>query len=161
MAKTTTYLAAVAVPALALAAQAPFPSGPRPQEGTALYLSGADLSARVKKDAAARPDLSTTGIATTTDYIVLVAHRGRAAGAIAHPDAHEMHYILEGSGTLVTGGRIVRGTNGPNSATIDGGERRRVRKGDVIIIPRNTPHWYSEVDGALEYLEGRFKTPSD
>jgi mannose-6-phosphate isomerase-like protein (cupin superfamily) len=163
MVKTTTCLvaAAVAVPALALVAQQRFPSAPRPQEGTAVYVSTADWNARLKKDIAARPDLSTTEISTTTDYIVSVAHRGKAAGAISHNDAHELHYILDGSGTLVTGGTIVRGASGANTATIEGGEMRHVEKGDVIVIPRNTPHWYSDVNGTLVYLEGRFKMPSE
>ena len=85
-----------------------------------------------------------------------MAHRGEAAGAISHPDGHEFHYILEGSGTIVTGGKIVPGAGGAN-ATIEGGETRHVQKGDFILIPKDTPHWYSEVGGSLTYLEGRFK----
>jgi quercetin dioxygenase-like cupin family protein len=33
---------------------------------------------------------------------------------------------------------------------------RKVTKGDAILIPENTPHWYSEIDGAIAYLEVRF-----
>src|SRR5262249_46849887 len=124
-----------------------------------VFISGADWEARFKKDMAARPDLSTTDLNVTSDYIITVAHRGKAAGAVAHNDAHELHYIIDGSGTLVTGGTIVRGSGGANAATIEGGEKRHVQKGDVIVIPKNTPHWYSEVDGTLSYLEGRFKLP--
>jgi mannose-6-phosphate isomerase-like protein (cupin superfamily) len=163
MVRTTTCLvaAAVAVPALVLVAQQRFPSAPRPQDGTAVYVSTTDWNARLKKDVAARPNLSTTEISTTTDYIISVAHRGQPAGAIVHSDAHEMFYIVDGSGTLVTGGTIVRGAGGANTATIEGGETRHVQKGDVIVIPKNTPHWYREIDGTLVYLEGRFKAPSD
>jgi quercetin dioxygenase-like cupin family protein len=35
-----------------------------------------------------------------------------------------------------------------------------VTRGDVIIIPANTPHWYRQVDGAVTYLEVRFVAPS-
>jgi quercetin dioxygenase-like cupin family protein len=37
-------------------------------------------------------------------------------------------------------------------ARIDGGVTRRVTKGDVIVIPARTPHWFSSQNGDLEYL---------
>ena len=64
-----------------------------------------------------------------------------------------MFIVVEGSGTLVTGGKLKdeRRTNAENlsGSAIDGGERRRVAKGDYIMVPEGTPHWFGEVDGAL------------
>jgi quercetin dioxygenase-like cupin family protein len=34
---------------------------------------------------------------------------------------------------------------------IDGGETRQLSRGDVIIVPNNTPHWFKEVGGAFLY----------
>lgn len=34
-----------------------------------------------------------------------------------------------------------------------------VTKGDVIIVPAGSPHWYSQVDGAITYLEVRWLAP--
>jgi quercetin dioxygenase-like cupin family protein len=34
-------------------------------------------------------------------------------------------------------------------ATIQGGESRKVSKGDFLVVPENTPHWFSAVDGAV------------
>ena len=34
---------------------------------------------------------------------------------------------------------------------IDGGETRQLSKGDVIIVPNNTPHWFKEVGGTFLY----------
>jgi quercetin dioxygenase-like cupin family protein len=31
-----------------------------------------------------------------------------------------------------------------------------VAKGDVVVIPAGTPHWYKDVDGSVTYLEVRF-----
>ena len=59
----------------------------------------------------------------------------------------------------MTGGSIVRptaGASGGGVATIQGGESRHVTKGDVILIPAGTPHWYKDVDGSITYLEVRF-----
>ena len=74
----------------------------------------------------------------------------------------EIYYMLSGTGTLVTGGRIVdersTGTS-PNTGRpnfggprIDGGASRQVVPGDVIIIPGNVPHWWSSLDTDIRYL---------
>ena len=73
--------------------------------------------------------------------------------------------MLEGSGTLVTGGTIInprRRTssreegiqiNGPGVSgdSIQGGVSRRITKGDMVIIPAGTPHWFSEIQETLTY----------
>lgn len=81
----------------------------------------------------------------------------------------EIYQILEGSGTLVTGGKLVNPHREPATATsvrgtaIEGGVTRHVVKGDVIIIPGYLPHWWSTLDSDLTYLitrpdpEGKMK----
>ena len=32
------------------------------------------------------------------------------------------------------------------------GEPKKVGKGDVVIIPGRTPHWFSSQDGDLRYI---------
>ena len=70
----------------------------------------------------------------------------------------EIYYILEGGGTLVTGGKLVDAKPmAPGSPNLQGtgikdGTSRRIVKGDVIIIPGRTPHWWSSQDGDLRYL---------
>jgi glc operon protein GlcG len=124
----------------------------------ATYASGADLAAEVKKGAATTPNMATGRVANTDQYRINVVHRGAAAGAIVHADGTEVHHITDGAGTLVTGGTIVR-AEGRGAATIQGGVSKRVQKGDVILIPAGTPHWYKEVEGTITYLEVRFNVP--
>src|SRR5215831_1023497 len=70
----------------------------------------------------------------------------------------EIYYILDGNATLVTGGalpeakQLAPGSTTFQSSRIEGGTARRVSKGDVVIIPGRTPHWFSEQDGDLRYL---------
>ena len=74
----------------------------------------------------------------------------------------EIYYMLSGTGTLVTGGVIdneestgnSRLTGRPNFAGtgISDGVSRQVVPGDVIIIPGNTPHWWSSLDTDIRYL---------
>jgi mannose-6-phosphate isomerase-like protein (cupin superfamily) len=70
----------------------------------------------------------------------------------------EVYYMLEGTGTLVTGGRLKDERREPPTTTtvrgsgIDGGLSRKVAPGDVIIIPGRTPHWWSSLDGDIRYM---------
>ena len=88
-------------------------------------------------------------------------------GSASHDKVTEVYYILEGAGTLVTGGKLVdperrttaqetvTGINGPgvSGAKIQDGVSRRIAKGDVVIIPAGTPHWWSAVEApSLNYL---------
>jgi len=61
--------------------------------------------------------------------------------------------VIEGSGTLVTGGKLVgqTQTNAENwsGTAIEGGVTRPVGKGDFIMVPEKTPHWFSKIDGVL------------
>ena len=78
--------------------------------------------------------------------------------AIVHDTGWEVHHIIGGSGTVVTGGRLMRsvGADGVRAATIQGGESRSVVVGDVLIIPAGTPHWYSQIQKSVTYLEIRY-----
>ena len=70
----------------------------------------------------------------------------------------EVYQILEGSATLVTGGKLInpRHVAAPSTSLrgdgIEGGVTRHVAKGDVIIIPGYLPHWWSKMDSDLVYL---------
>jgi quercetin dioxygenase-like cupin family protein len=91
----------------------------------------------------------------------------QGGGAILHDNRiSEVYYMLEGAGTLVTGGklveterlpadsRIVTEINGPSirGSRIEGGTSRRIAKGDVVIIPGGTPHWWSGIESDIAYL---------
>jgi len=132
-----------------------------PPPGSAgIYKSDAELTAALKKAiAAANGNQSTSPIANTDEYRINIVHREKAAGALAHEGNTELHYIIEGAGVVVTGGTIVRRTDGVNNATIQGGETHAIKKGDVIIVPAGSAHWYKEVTAPITYLEVRFVAP--
>jgi glc operon protein GlcG len=137
------------------------PAPPAPPPGSAgTYKSNADLQAVLKKAIAGTNDMATSAVSNTDQYRINIVHRPKPAGAIAHPGNTELHYIIDGTGTVVTGGKIVRAAGAPAAnATIEGGEEHKVSKGDVIIIPAGSAHWYKEVNGEITYLEVRFLAP--
>ena len=91
-------------------------------------------------------------------------------GAIAHDQQTEGYLIVSGSGTLVTGGKIVNGRrspaesevtkilNGPScSGTTTGADvvKKVVKTGDIIIIPAGVPHGWSDIPEHVDYLSFR------
>jgi mannose-6-phosphate isomerase-like protein (cupin superfamily) len=137
------------------AANAP-PAAPAP--GSAgIFRANAELQAALARSIANGGALASTSITVTDQYRGSLVRRTEPNGAIAHPGNTEIHYIVEGSGTVVTGGAVVRRDGAP--ATIEGGEAHRVVKGDIIIIPAGSAHRYSEVIEPITYLEFRFVAP--
>jgi mannose-6-phosphate isomerase-like protein (cupin superfamily) len=144
--------------AVAPARQAP-PPAPAPGS-PGIYRAGPQLLAALKAAMARTQELAASNVATTDQYQVNVINRRKPGNPLAHQGNTELHYIIEGAGTLVTGGRIVTaaGDNGP-AATVEGGETRQVGPGDVVIVPAGSAHWYKAVDGSITYLEVRFVAP--
>ena len=89
------------------------------------------------------------------NYMVHASRREAAGQAEVHVKDADIIYVLEGSTTFVTGGTLVDGkTTAPDEirgAAIKGGESRRLGKGNVIIVPNGTPHWFKQVDGPVLY----------
>jgi Cupin len=67
----------------------------------------------------------------------------------------DVSYMLEGSTMFVTGGTMVGGkTTAPDEirgSNVQGGETRTLTKGDVIVVPNGTPHWFKAVSGPVLY----------
>src|SRR5947199_3865859 len=99
---------------------------------------------------------------------IAVVHRGKGTnltGMASHDKVSEVYYVVEGSGTFVTGGALVspqkrdnssdtvKQLSGPGSAGtgIRGGVSRRVAKGDMVVIPAGTPHGFTEVQQTITY----------
>ena len=129
----------------------------------ATFKSASELATALQKSIASGVDQASAPIANEPHYRINLIHRGKPGPAMAHATGAakgtEVHYILEGAATVVTGGTLVRpGADAkPGAApTIENGVARHVAKGDVVVIPAGTPHWYKDVDGSVTYLEVRF-----
>jgi quercetin dioxygenase-like cupin family protein len=94
-------------------------------------------------------------LASGSDYIVSISRRDKGGQSEVHADETDTFYIMEGSATFVTGGTVVDGkTTGPGQirgSGIAGGTERKLSAGDVITIPKGTPHWFKEVPSLVVY----------
>ena len=81
----------------------------------------------------------------------------RVQGIDTNPNIHdveaEMVYVVDGAGVLTVGGKLLdeRRTNDKNrtGSKIEGGTPRRIAKGDYVMIPENTAHSFTQVEGRL------------
>jgi mannose-6-phosphate isomerase-like protein (cupin superfamily) len=130
------------------------PTAPPPK----LAVSSADVAALAAKAKSERkPDQANfvQALVQLSPYTVNLESRvgGVNAPASVHEREAELFYVLDGSGTMVTGGKLrdEKRTNAENltGASIEGGTSRRVAKGDFVMVPENTPHWFSQIDGTL------------
>jgi glc operon protein GlcG len=89
------------------------------------------------------------------NYMVHASRREAPGMAEIHTKDADIVYVLEGTATLVTGGMAIDPkTTAPDElrgTAITGGETRRLKKGDVIIVPAGVPHWFKEVTNPFLY----------
>jgi hypothetical protein len=96
-------------------------------------------------------------------------NRDSGASGIMHIHQTETYIVASGSGVLVTGGEIMNGRlsqpespvtttlNGPSCSGRIVGDwvSKRVKEGDIIIMPAGTPHGWLDVPVHVDYLSVR------
>lgn len=94
-------------------------------------------------------------LVTAPDLIVLGAHRAEAGQVEVHDKETDVMYIVDGSATFVTGGKMIGGkSTGPGQMRgkeIQGGQTRQLNKGDVVVVPAGIPHWFEKVPTSISY----------
>jgi mannose-6-phosphate isomerase-like protein (cupin superfamily) len=143
------------------------PAAPHLPRGTAVDISNADILSTVNKTASAPvsdQQIRVVNINGEYNVGVGVVHRAKTEGrdigfGVEHSQITEVYHVISGNGTFVTGGTIenqseiaptspvVTTLNGPSSGggKVLGGQSRKIGPGDVVIIPPNTPHWFTEI----------------
>jgi mannose-6-phosphate isomerase-like protein (cupin superfamily) len=131
--------------------------GPTPAPATApqvLVVTASELAATIAKQPADRNGSAT--FMQLDPYRVNMEHRVVDQAASVHEKEAELFYVIDGSGTLVTGGKLVdeKRTNDANlsGTSIAGGVTRQVKKGDFILVPEGIPHHFPKVEGNLTLM---------
>lgn len=110
------------------------------------YFPAAQVSASFDKGAV---------LLNSGSYQVHTSRRQAPGEVEVHVKDTDIIYMLAGSTTFVTGGTMIGGkTTAPDEirgSNIDGGETRTLAKGDVMVVPHGTPHWFKQVSGPVLY----------
>jgi mannose-6-phosphate isomerase-like protein (cupin superfamily) len=137
-------------------AAAPFLLAQQPAAKT--FTGAADVAAMIAKAKNERkPDQPNfiQPLLQAAPYTVNLEYR--VEGVDTNPNVHEteaeIFYVLEGGGTLTTGGKLrdekrLNPTNLTGTG-IEGGTSRQIAKGDFFLVPENTPHWFTKTAGRL------------
>jgi mannose-6-phosphate isomerase-like protein (cupin superfamily) len=90
-----------------------------------------------------------------SNYMIHASRREKPGMAEVHVKDADLIYVMEGGATFVTGGRVLEGkTVAPDEirgVSIEGGQTRRLARGDVIIVPKGTPHQFTETTNPFLY----------
>ena len=148
--KRILFAAALLVPLPAFAQTA----APPP---TKLYASSADVQALVAKAKAEHKTGNTVELVVNDEgYPMQLEYRTDTTPPSIHPTHAELIEVIEGSCTLVTGGKMVGpkpaatpGAMTQGGTSIEGGSKQHIAKGDYIMVPANTPHQYTEAKGLI------------
>ena len=141
-------IAAAAI--MVLASSASSQQGPQninnnPKE--AFFLSAANITAHRAKlqevvyaniTIVERPEAASP---SGTAYRMAVDRRRPPQRAAAHATEGEIWAVVDGSGEITTGGRIMETRDGDTvNRRIEGGTVHKVSKGDFLLIPEGVPH---------------------
>lgn len=139
-------------------AMAQQPNQQRAPQPDKTFTSAADVEAMIAKAKSERkPDQPNFNqpLLRLAPYAVNLEYRveGIDTPATVHEKEAELIYVVDGAGTLTTGGKLVgeKRTNASNlsGTAVEGGTPRRISKGDYIFVPENTPHSFTRTQGRL------------
>jgi mannose-6-phosphate isomerase-like protein (cupin superfamily) len=111
------------------------------------FMSEKDVMALIDKAKADRKGdapLVPEPILLLAPYKAQLEYRPLKAPAALHEKDAELFVVLQGTGDIITGGKLVNEKR-VNAANLTGtdiadGQTHHVVKGDVLIVPNNTPH---------------------
>ena len=98
--------------------------------------------------------------------VALLRRTKAETSALIHDYVTEIYQIMDGTGTIVTGGMLMDSKESDltrvnagmsHTGMHHGGESRKVKPKDVIIVPAGMAHRFSELDGPITYLVYRFE----
>jgi glc operon protein GlcG len=131
---------------IAKAGAASFEAGDKQTPPPVTYLPGKQVSQAFVKGAP---------LVRNVNYKVDASHRDEPGVVEIHVRDTDIIYMLEGTATLVTGGTTIGAkTIEPEEIRAHesrGGDSRVITKGDVVVVPNGTPHWFKEVKGPITY----------
>jgi|SoiMethySBSTD1v2_1073268.scaffolds.fasta_scaffold3203051_1 mannose-6-phosphate isomerase-like protein (cupin superfamily) len=143
---TVIGLVALATPAFAQRGRGAQP--PETDRTKASYMTAAEVEAAIAKLPTDRPN-SSVRVFTLPPYVVNIEHRlPMAQTASVHADEDELFYVLDGSATMLTGGKLA----GEPAKTIEGGTGQKFAKGDWIMVPAGVPHQFIDIKSPVTIM---------
>jgi mannose-6-phosphate isomerase-like protein (cupin superfamily) len=85
------------------------------------------------------------------NHYTMLSYRGKSGGGEIHEKFADFFYVVHGSATLLTGGKLVNpAQTSPGEirgSGVEGGTETPLHEGDFVHIPANVPHQLVLADG--------------
>ena len=102
-------------------------------------------------------------LASASNFNMMVLIRAEPGTPEFHQKRTHVFFIQDGEATFVSGGSFegpkeispgeIRGTSIVNGISV------QLRKGDVVVVPAATPHWFREVRPQITYYSVNIDQP--
>ena len=148
------------------------PQATPPPTPPATFVAAADIESTMRQSIANNTldkRVAMAAGARGTVRVGIVHRTTQEPRALMHEELTEIYQIIEGSGTLLTGGPMTDcrpvadpPNLGPTKSyycTLVSGVSQKVMPKDVIIVPAGTAHKFSQLDGPISYVIYRFEAP--
>jgi mannose-6-phosphate isomerase-like protein (cupin superfamily) len=150
------FLATCLASMVAQAQQAPMPAMPAATPAEQNSISALEIAARIHQaEAVAKSGAPYHGapLLLSGPYKANLEYHDRPADSFyVHENDSELFVVVEGSGTMTLGGKLINPTRKDANLmapTEEGGVAHKLVKGDMLLIPENTVHAVTQVDGRL------------
>lgn len=121
--------------------------------GQAIYLDRARIDAAYPKHEV---------LLDRGDFRVMAIGREKDGQAEIHARDTDVVYFVDGTATLITGGKVLGAKETAAGETrgtgIEGGERRDLKAGDVVTIPNGLWHQFANIHAPCRYFLLKVKT---
>jgi mannose-6-phosphate isomerase-like protein (cupin superfamily) len=98
----------------------------------------------LKQMAATKDGSASVKISEYPNHFTMLAYRAKSGGGEIHQKNADFFYVVQGSATLLTGGKLVNAApQGPDEmrgTAVEGGTETPLHEGDFVHIPAGVPH---------------------
>ncbi|MGD9842487.1 MAG: cupin domain-containing protein [Steroidobacteraceae bacterium] len=130
------------------------------------FVSAADITVMMAKAEAVRQPgkpVPNSPMLKLDPYTANLEYRTSIGAAAMHEKEAELFVVIEGSGSVVLGGKLVnetrRDAENLSGTAIEGGVTRVVAKGDMFLVAETVPHWFNVIDGTLVLMSLHIPRP--
>ncbi len=130
--------------ALALMAPLPFALAQSPTVDHTTQSQLLERERELKQTAAAGNGSASIKLSEYPNHFTMLSYRSKTGGGEIHEKFADLFYVVRGSATLLTGGKLVNSSETSagemRGGAVEGGTETALHEGDFVHIPAGVPH---------------------
>ena len=118
--------------------------------GQVLYFEPSEV------DAARASGDTGSALISNAEFKVMASRRDKVGQSEIHVTDTDVFIVLDGTATIAVGGKMIEpkqvSPGEIRGSGIEGGTEYQLKKGVVLTVPRNTPHWIKQTKPGFRYF---------